>query len=449
MPVAGTLETQLQRSNHGQKVYMLSLTQRFTGTTPELSDAEWEFLETYQDDPQFGELFFDGALGWDRAAAEAALLDKFALITGNDAARMGRLFRNSSQYTPRWDAKDAGATLTYGELAIAEAILRNPDPQTYSATRVVDRILDEGQIAIVTGYYNVGKSPLVLHLAFAVQNGLPWLGREVQQRDVVLLDLETPSGLYHAQLARLQARFPEATAVPKADLFMGHRDPDQPIDWVGRKWRRLLSFLKNVLKQCTDPLIVIDPFEAFFRFHRGRSMQVISLLTGLRDLLAQHPQASILVVMNLSRRRRRHPPSLLTAPLAWLEGNAGTLDLLIRADVRLGFDFHDDPSLRVLNGVRRGEDGFQPILLRSVSSPSGPCGFEEITLSDESLELQLTPCQREYWRRLPQEFKFEPIVKQGIVPRVSLSRLMKAARSMGLLVSEGGVHRKRGSSPFH
>ena len=188
--------------------------------------------------------------------------------------------------------------------------------------------------------------------------------------------------------------------------------------------------------------MIIDPVEHFLHFNRNRSIQIINLYARLRAILRDFPEAAFLLVMNVRKRgRRRNPPHLLTDPTLWLEDNAGNQDVLNRCDVRLGFDHHDDPTLRVINGVRRG-DSMRPIVVREVTEPINRSGFEQVEISPASLVLALTNKQQEYFRRLPDEFKFDEIVSRQIVPRSSLSRLIRVAKSIGLLTSEGRVHRK-------
>lgn len=56
----------------------------------------------------------------DHSAADMALLNALAFWTGNDAARMDRLFRQSGLMRPKWD--DMHGTTTYGDASISKAI---------------------------------------------------------------------------------------------------------------------------------------------------------------------------------------------------------------------------------------------------------------------------------------------------------------------------------------
>ncbi len=306
---------------------------------------------------------------------------------------------------------------------------------------IIKGIIREAQLGVFCGYYGIGKTPLLQDLAFHVCNGLPWLGRSVSQRDVVLLDFESPHFDYVRNISGLQLRY-ESAQRPKAHLLSATKENlgVTPLEgMLHQKWWERLNFVQSIVRHSPEALIIIDPAEHFFHFNRDRSSHVLMLFHQLREMLTRFPCSAILLVMNLRRRgRRRNPPRLHMEPLSWLEDNAGTLDILNRCDVRLGFDVHDDPALWVIHGARRGET-MRPIIVKQIGTPAHWRGFEQVQFASE---MTLTQKQREYWRRLPQKFFFEDVVAVDLVPRSSLSRLINRARSLGLLESVEGEHRK-------
>src|SRR4029077_2543827 len=92
-----------------------------------------------------------------------------------------------------------------------------------------------------------------------------------------------------------------------------------------------------------------------------------------------------------------------------------------------GIDIHED-DVRVVNGIRRGEE-FQPLLIRPVGDEPNLAGFE--LAPPLEMESCFTENQMVYWEQLPDAFKFEEAAQT--VPKGSLSRLIKRARSLGLL----------------
>ena len=57
-----------------------------------------------------------------RNAADLALCSMLGFFTGNDAARLDRLFRKSALFRPRWDTAVYSNATTYGEATIAKAL---------------------------------------------------------------------------------------------------------------------------------------------------------------------------------------------------------------------------------------------------------------------------------------------------------------------------------------
>lgn len=425
--------------------FRMSSTSRCATEPPELTAEEWEALgDAITNDDEFGSLHFhpSSVRGEVPRSAQLAYCRKLATLTANKPHRIDAIFRHSGLFTPRWE--EARGDRTYGDLVIEEAIAENLGRIPAYAPEIVEGVFREGQLTALFGRYAAGKSPAVQQLALSVENGLPWFGRRVLRRKVFLLDFETPQPEFVRNMLRLRRRYAGEWKLPCAYLLLAQENCDGVIvlgnlsTW---RWWERLEFIRNLLEQSPDALIIVDPVEHFLRFNRNRSWEVLRLFLQLRELLRSHPHAALLLVANLRRRGRRAVPSLLKDPFHWLEGIAGDLDLVNRCDVRLGFDFHEDPEIRVIHGVRRTED-ITPILVRRVGTPGEWCGFERVELTTKSLELSLTERQREYWRRLPQHFRFAEIVAAGSVPKSSLSRLINATRSMGLLKFLNGEHQK-------
>jgi CRP-like cAMP-binding protein len=231
-------------------------------------------------------------------------------------------------------------------------------------------------------------------------------------------------------------------------VYLEHDNPGQPataalIGVLRRPIKERIHFLRDVLRRMPDAVVVIDPFEMFFPIEKRKETAVLWTYQQLRFLLADFPAAAIIMSFNLRKRDRSvQPPDLLVSPRGWLEEVAGSIEIMNRSDVRIGFDFHRrDAEVRVLNGVRRGEE-FDPVLLRSVGVPPDLEGFEQVVLQGQDLDLAFTANQIEYWNALPTEFKFEAVADRQ-VPRSSLSRLLARAQSLGLVEKAGDGFRRR------
>jgi len=143
----------------------------------------------------------------------------------------------------------------------------------------------------------------------------------------------------------------------------------------------------------------------------------------------------------LRKRDKKGPQSdLLTDLLGWLEEVCSTLDILNRSDVRLGMDRYGDEA-RVINGFRRGED-LHPLIVRPVEiAPDTYAGFELCPPDATTNCFLFTAKQRGYWDKLPKEFRFDEVAA-SLVPRTTLDRVLKRAKSGGLVEHVSGLWRK-------
>jgi hypothetical protein len=398
-----------------------------------LEEPEEEVWSLYSSDPSANETL--------QAASELALCRILADWANNDIRLIDYMFRGSSVYTTQANWPEGNKT--HLRRIIERAISENSKSAHRIAPEIVEGLIREGEILLLCGYYGIGKTPLMLDLACHVTNGIRWLHRSVFRRHVYLIDFETPVEILTANFNKILARYPGPRLRPQARLLRTAPGGDDSLDthnaWT---WEARLREVRSLLAQSPDALLIIDPIEHFFRLNRSKSPQLLHLFFELRQLLADFPNAAIIGVVNYGRRgRRRNQLSLLKDPFCWLEGNAGDLDLLNRCDVRLGFDSHDEPGYWVLNGVRRGES-MTPVIVQQVNAPDGLSGFHAVNFNAEERLLTLTPRQLKHWGMLPNEFRFMDIVKRRIVPRGSLSRLIKVTKGLGLLESREGVHRK-------
>jgi len=71
--------------------------------------------------------------GGDASAADLALCNSLGFYTGNDPARMDRLFRQSALFRPKWDKSHYSDGRTYGQATIEKAISGNRE--TYSGRK--------------------------------------------------------------------------------------------------------------------------------------------------------------------------------------------------------------------------------------------------------------------------------------------------------------------------
>lgn len=119
------------------------------------------------------------AYNGDDSAADLALCNHLAFWTGNDAARIDRLFRQSGLMRDKWD-RNARAGETYGQGTIREAI--EGTRETYSGGSVSQETPNQDAsrvaAAFVDGRHDLGNAEFCYRLhgqRFAYTEGLGWL----------------------------------------------------------------------------------------------------------------------------------------------------------------------------------------------------------------------------------------------------------------------------------
>ena len=316
---------------------------------------------------------------------------------------------------------------------------RNIEPRE----EIMEGLFREGQLIVVAGRFGIGKSPLVSDLIMHTLSGREWCGRAVRQRPVISFDFENSGPSYKRNILNICGRL--KTTPPRApgelEVYLEQDSPEEPstkklLNVLKQAPEKRLAFIRDALERKPNALVIIDPLEMLFRIDTLKKSDVLALYTQMRFLLSDFPQAAILMTFNLRKKdRRAAAPDLMSNPRDWLEEVCGSLDILNRSDVRLGMDFHND-DIRVINGIRRGEE-MEPILIRPVGDPDNLGGFELSPVDELDLMSAFTSKQQEYWRKLPDRFRFEDVADK-VVPRATLSRMNKLAKSLGILDEQDG-----------
>src|SRR5262245_28379826 len=104
------------------------------------------------------------------------------------------------------------------------------DRNTKPRAEILEDLHREGQLATLAGSFGVGKSPLLANLTICLLNGLPFCGRNVSKRPVVVFDFETAGPDYRRNLRNLSERLGVRTpSVPvELDVYLEHDAADEP-----------------------------------------------------------------------------------------------------------------------------------------------------------------------------------------------------------------------------
>jgi hypothetical protein len=305
---------------------------------------------------------------------------------------------------------------------------------------VVEGLVAESKITVLGGDYGVGKSPLITDLVLHIVNGLDWCGRKVEKRPIIHFDFETPAQKYKSDLENGAKRLgvPLPSVPEMLQPLFQNDDIAEPgtaqlLEALGSD-EKGFDLLEKLLGEKPTAVLIFDPVELFVLMDKNDGKAIVRLYRRLRKLFASYPHATALCTFNLKKSDKKAPkPNLLAEPRHWLDEVSGAKEIMSRSDIRLGIDLYDDEqSVRVINGVQRGEP-FDPLLIQPAGEPEA--GFELCPPDRFSLKDVLTPQQGRYWQALASCFTFSEGVKAGI-PKSSLSRLIKRATSVGLLRPE-------------
>lgn len=332
-----------------------------------------------------------------------------------------------------------------GALPPAEEAFEGEDePET---PEVVPGILREGQLAILAGRCNVGKTPLLMDLWVRMIHGIDWLTGPIPKRPVILVDYESEYPRYKKDVQLICNRF--GVPVPKSpgdvECYMERwnlkRFPATArlLEVGAMSTKGKLAFLGSILERKPNALLILDPIQRLFTVDTKRSDQVVSLYGGFRHMLSDYPKAAVLSTLNLRKLDKRTTcTKLIEHPDEWMEEVSGTADIINRCDVRLGMEADEDmgEGAKVVNGFRRSDGPIGKLLIESVGDdPKHLAGYRLRQVDSLGLSRGLTEKQQIYWSMLPLSFTFDEALKLG-VPRVSFHNTMLAARGLSAIKTE-------------
>lgn len=316
---------------------------------------------------------------------------------------------------------------------------------------VIEGLIREGQIGIFAGPFGVGKSPFLIDMAYRVMKGIDWFGHKVNQRPVAMIDFENSARAFRKSFVKLANRFGLGTPrVPdelEPYLEQGAMDDDYAIKLKGHVEQGTgLALLRDILSRHPNAMIMIDPIEMLMKVDTLKKRAVLDLIYPLRRILDEYPAACMWLIFNMRKKNQNNPnpTDTLTNVRAQLEEVCGSLDIVNRTDVRILMDIYSqDDEIKVINGIRRGEE-FAPLFVSSWGDwPDDLAGFEQRWVEEFDVNNVLSPQQRTYWKVLPESFKFEDCA-DSLVPKSSLSRVLSRTKSIGAIYkTDEGIWVKR------
>lgn len=328
-------------------------------------------------------------------------------------------------------------------------------------TEIIADLFYEEDIVTLTAGMNLGKTPLLRDWAFCIATGTPWCGRAVAKRPVLLLGYESAGWKFDADWERLAVQKGVPTPTPanfEVYLERGNIHSASTIEIINTltlKTKERVEWLRTKMLKYDRPVVIIDPFELFFRVDKKEATAIVEVYQFCRFVRGTLPGTTFIFSFNRRKRERGRgaiPPNLLKDPHGWLEEASGAMEIQSRSDVRLGLDFHgrQEDMVRVFNGVKREETlepmFITPILVEGGSKPMY-AGFEQVSAQSITHEDTLSPRQLTTWHELGETCTFTEIVEKSS-SRTAAYRFRAKCLSAGLLrEAEPGIFQKMVTMP--
>lgn len=150
---------------------------------------------------------------------------------------------------------------------------------------LVEDLIIEGGVTLVSADYAGGKTWFAQFLAIAVQEGHDVLGRKVQQRAVLYVDGENPASVVHSRMVSMQRGNQPPGKLPKVWGNWNSEPPPPAND------SRIVAFAKK-----HKPLIIIDSLIAFNPYDNENDAVLLRRYMDQFGILARRHGTSVLVL---------------------------------------------------------------------------------------------------------------------------------------------------------
>lgn len=277
------------------------------------------------------------------------------------------------------------------------------EPSTY----IIEGLISPGSVALIVGDSGLGKTPWAYELGLSVAAGVPFVGHQVTQGQVLYVDLENGSSEI-AVLCKSLARHLRLDPLPENFDLLTHRDD--------------LKALEQAIKERRPKLVIIDSLRAFRPGAEQKNENAAQLMNDLRQWARAFNVAFVLIHHIKKPDERFGQDALEDAPnvITWLLKASGARALVNQSDVRIAMDStpgmgrmglpkgaaknaSEDIGLVVKGFTRlRGEFGPE-YLARERDDDGAPLGYRKLS----GLELLFNPEQQSAFQRLPDRFAFK------------------------------------------
>ncbi len=259
---------------------------------------------------RFAELWAGNIAGYPSPSeADLALVSWLGHLTGGDAERVDRLFRQSGLYRPKWDERHGAST--YGQRTISRALGSGP-PSSPSPGRQLDvrcaaditpeRVtwlwpgrIPAGKLTLLIGDPGMGKSLLTLDIIARVTTGKPWPdgGHAPLGGALVLSAEDAAEDTIVPRLSQLGAD------LARVFIINARRDGTAP------NLSKDLAELKALIQEKDIRLVVFDPLSAYLGGTDSWKDAEVRSLLGPVAAMATETGVTIIGLLHLTKDTQR------------------------------------------------------------------------------------------------------------------------------------------------
>jgi len=289
-------------------------------------------------------------------------------------------------------------------------------------------LLQPGEITMMLGRQKEGKSTLALQLAIDIGGGSHFLEEfPTQTGKVLYIDFENKYEQIQKRVLDLGAKHEANLKNVAVQAYKRAIDRDVSLYGDGA------AHLKEIIEEKEPELLILDPLR-YAAAEKGRSEEnwALNMIDAVQEIQSVRPSMAVLLVHHLRKAGEDGGPTLRDDPRTWIEKCFGSQALLAHVDSIWGLaaEVEGYTFATVPRSVEQ-------LTVRLHKLPES----ERFFISDDRLE-SLSPEQREYFSKLPQQFTYAQAITLGI-PKGSAGRLIRRCKSSGLLkVDEDGQYRK-------
>lgn len=343
------------------------------------------------------------------------------------------------------NADPRALTITFDEVKRKHGLRTHADAITESRAEphyIIENLLPERQLGVIVGNSGLGKSPALYQLGICAAAGVPFLGEQARETDVLYLDFENGAASSHLLSERI-AKFLGLAGAPDNFICWNANDCapnfDQPghrVDDIIRDWSRANSGTGR------PKLAIVDPLRFWLQQvedarHSDREVQKAKRVIredGVGILGVHH-------LRRVSGEVANNIPLLETDPRSWIQAmSRGASALINGSDVRLGFEmasskFAYDRGALALAGFRRVHGQFGPIYIERIISEEDtePLGYKRLT----SVDLLTDPGHIAAFQQFPSRFTYTEAERIFGKSASATANLLKKSVGLALLRKEG------------